>query len=98
MIEFASNFYIGLATEIKLPCNRNICITNKLFAFIQAGNAVDYIDALAWHCFIKQYVDAGFMYSNVNVDSFSSVIFYYYSKRDILENIKRMLISWVRKN
>ncbi len=38
--KFASNFDIGLALEPVHPFNRDICLTNKVFTYILAGNAV----------------------------------------------------------
>lgn len=38
--EFASQFDIGLAIELDTPVNRDICLTNKVFTYLLAGNAV----------------------------------------------------------
>lgn len=37
---FAANFDAGLALELDEPNNRNICLTNKIFTYLLAGNAV----------------------------------------------------------
>jgi glycosyltransferase involved in cell wall biosynthesis len=37
---FASRFDVGIATELPQPKNRNICLTNKIFTYLLAGNAI----------------------------------------------------------
>ena len=38
--KFASSFDVGLALELPIPENRNICLTNKVFTYLMAGNAL----------------------------------------------------------
>ena len=37
---FASQFDVGMAIELAVPENRNICLTNKIFTYLLAGNAI----------------------------------------------------------
>jgi hypothetical protein len=37
---YASQFDIGMALELDVPKNRNICLTNKIFTYLLAGNAI----------------------------------------------------------
>ena len=37
---FASEFDVGMAIELQEPANRNICLTNKIFTYLLAGNAI----------------------------------------------------------
>ncbi|RZK16956.1 MAG: hypothetical protein EOO43_13980 [Flavobacterium sp.] len=37
---YASNFDVGLALELTVPENRDICLTNKVFTYLLAGNAI----------------------------------------------------------
>ena len=37
---FASNFDVGMAIELSKPYNRDICLTNKIFTYLLAGNAI----------------------------------------------------------
>jgi glycosyltransferase involved in cell wall biosynthesis len=37
---YASNFDVGLALELQQPMNRDICLTNKIFTYLLAGNAI----------------------------------------------------------
>ncbi|MEO6731312.1 MAG: glycosyltransferase [Ferruginibacter sp.] len=38
--EFASHFDVGMAIELDKPVNRDMCLTNKIFTYLLAGNAV----------------------------------------------------------
>ena len=37
---FAAGFDVGMAIELSVPENRNICLTNKIFTYLLAGNAM----------------------------------------------------------
>ena len=37
---FSSKFDVGLAMELSIPSNRDICLTNKVFTYLLAGNAI----------------------------------------------------------
>ena len=37
---FAAQFDVGMAIELTVPENRNICLTNKIFTYLLAGNAI----------------------------------------------------------
>ncbi len=39
---FTSTFDVGLALEPIIPVNRDICLTNKVFTYLLAGNAIIY--------------------------------------------------------
>lgn len=53
--KIASTMHIGLALEEKSPLNRDICLTNKLFTYIQAGNAIILTDTNAQADFQLKY-------------------------------------------
>lgn len=37
---FSARFDVGLSLELKTPLNRDICLTNKIFTYLLAGNAI----------------------------------------------------------
>lgn len=37
---FSSQFDVGVATELTVPENRDLCLTNKIFTYLLAGNAI----------------------------------------------------------
>ena len=40
LLSLAASFDVGLALELTDPENRNICLTNKIFTYLLAGNAI----------------------------------------------------------
>lgn len=64
IISFASQFDIGLASELSEPVNRDMCLTNKLFTYIQSGLAVLASNTSAQRDFIEHNHISGHIYSN----------------------------------
>ena len=52
---FASQFDVGMAIELDEPYNRNICLTNKIFTYLLAGNAMILSDTLMQTAFNDQF-------------------------------------------
>ena len=52
---FSAKFDIGMATEINKPLNRDICLTNKIFTYLLAGNAVILSETRMQLAFNKMY-------------------------------------------
>jgi glycosyltransferase involved in cell wall biosynthesis len=75
IVHFASQFDIGLSTELNEPQNRDICLTNKLFTYIQSGLAVIASDTSAQNAFFNNYPNAGKIY---NDDLDLKAVFTYY--------------------
>lgn len=64
---FAAGFDVGLAIELAQPNNRNICLTNKIFTYLLAGNAVILSRTAMQQAFNIQYnIGESF---NINNDS-----------------------------
>ena len=53
---FASQFDVGMAIELTEPFNRDICLTNKIFTYLLAGNAIILSDTLMQSSFNEQYL------------------------------------------
>jgi glycosyltransferase involved in cell wall biosynthesis len=89
LINFASQFDIGLAMEDSVPLNRNICLTNKIFTYPQAGLAVVASDTLAQQNFMETYPEIGMVYQKGNAQSLVEILNYYLQNRAELINAKR---------
>lgn len=61
IMEIASSMDIGLAVERNTPLNRDICLTNKIFTYILAGNAILLTDTQAQINFQNEY-NVGLVY------------------------------------
>lgn len=84
VINFASQFDIGLAVETSIPFNRDICLTNKIFTYIQAGLCVVASDTSAQAKLMNQYPEIGKIYQKNNPQALADVLRYFQQNRDEL--------------
>lgn len=69
IFDFAQQFDVGLATETGIPLNRDICLTNKIFTYNQAGLAILASNTQAQSLLFKDYPKMGLLYNrNDNFD------------------------------
>ena len=66
LMDFAALFDIGMATETGTTLNRDICLTNKIFTYIQAGLAVIASDTQAQQLFFEQNPQCGLLFLKDN--------------------------------
>jgi glycosyltransferase involved in cell wall biosynthesis len=66
IVKIASQHHIGLASEISHIANRDLCLTNKIFIYLLAGNAIILSDTNAQKDFLKTYSDIGVLYNQNN--------------------------------
>jgi glycosyltransferase involved in cell wall biosynthesis len=84
LINFASKFDIGLAAETGIPLNRDICLTNKIFTYIQAGLCVVASDTSAQTKLLSKYPGIGKIFLKNRPKSLADTLFYYHQHRDKL--------------
>jgi glycosyltransferase involved in cell wall biosynthesis len=89
LASFASQFDIGLATEPGIPLNRDICLTNKIFTYLLAGNCILASDTTAQKDFFKSYHDVGLIYKNNDVNDLAQQLTKLYSDRMLLKQLKQ---------
>lgn len=73
---FAGQFDVGLAIETDVPINRNICLTNKIFTYLLAGNAIIFSKTAAQKEFNDTY-QCGLSFEINNVDQLMETVRYY---------------------
>lgn len=66
IFEIAAGYDIGIAGEIPHSDNRDICLTNKIFTYLQAGNCILASDTLAQKALLEEYPTIGFLYKHNN--------------------------------
>ena len=84
LINFTSQFDIGLAAETGIPVNRAICLTNKIFTYIQAGLCVVASDTDAQAALMGKYPGIGKVYQKNDPKSLTNLLQYYHQHRDEL--------------
>ncbi|RYU91610.1 hypothetical protein EWM62_06635 [Mucilaginibacter terrigena] len=93
LIEFATQFDIGIAAENNTPYNRDICLTNKIFTYMQAGLAVIASNTTAQQALLTQYPAIGLVYQNDRIESLAVALQYYSQNNDALVNTKQASYS-----
>lgn len=88
MINFASSFDIGLALEEKVSNNRNICLTNKIFTYMLAGNAIIATNTDGQKEISENAGNAIKTYESGDIDSLVSIIEQWYLNRNKLQTAK----------
>jgi len=81
---FAAQFDIGLATETSIPKNRDICLTNKIFTYIQSQLAIVASATSAQQDLLKSYPKMGKLFSNNDPRSLADVLTNYAKDRQLL--------------
>ena len=84
LAHFASQFDIGIAAEQTTPHNRDICLTNKIFTYMQAGLAIIGSNTIAQKALLNQHPAIGMIYENENLLSLATALRHYSQHRDQL--------------
>ena len=79
---FAAQFDVGMALELQTPCNRDICLTNKVFTYLLAGNAMILSETAMQLAFNKRY-KIGYSYAVNNVQGLVQAISFYLNKKNL---------------
>jgi glycosyltransferase involved in cell wall biosynthesis len=88
VINFASQFDIGLALEDKTPLNRDICLTNKIFTYMQAGLVIVASDTIAQQDFIGKNPQIGNVYVKGNINTLADILLKYQQDKNLLKASK----------
>ncbi|WP_439697057.1 hypothetical protein ACFGVS_00845 [Mucilaginibacter sp. AW1-7] len=77
LFTFAARFDIGLASETGSTLNRDICLTNKIFTYLQCGLAILASDTQAQQLFMQQYPASGQLYDKNNEAALTGLLKHY---------------------
>ena len=91
---FASKFDIGLATELSYPKNRDICLANKIFTYVQAGLAIIASNTSAQKEFIKKYPGMGVIFDRDNLATLEEKLSFYLEHPNLLLEAKKMALKY----
>ena len=94
IFKFAANFDVGLATEIGIPFNRTICLTNKIFTYIQAGLAIAASNTTAQQDLLSKYPGCGDLFDMKNAPSLAKVLKSFLGNRAWLNKAKNQSYTY----
>lgn len=85
---FASKFDIGLAIETGTILNRDICLTNKFFTYLNAGLAIIASDTTAQRTFMEHHPAIGKVYTKTNAGALANLLKYFSENRIELQKTR----------
>jgi glycosyltransferase involved in cell wall biosynthesis len=105
IFEIAARCDIGMATEIGVPYNRDLCLTNKIFTYLQAGLAILASDTSAQLRFLKDNDKCGYIFEKSNVESLAKQLKKYVDDANLLEqtklhnyNLGQQVFNWEKES
>jgi glycosyltransferase involved in cell wall biosynthesis len=85
---------VGLALEQPASQNRQICLTNKIFTYLLAGNAVIATATRGQQLIMETIGDAGFSYEPGDVNALARGLRLWYENRNILQKARQESWDW----
>lgn len=89
IVSLASMHHIGLASEFVYNQNRDLCLTNKLFMYLLAGNAIVATDTSAQKYFLEDNQGIGSLYEQEDAIDLSRVLKNYIDNPQLLDNHRK---------
>jgi glycosyltransferase involved in cell wall biosynthesis len=93
VFKVASAFDIGFAAEIPYCENRNICLTNKIFTYLLAGNCILASDTAAQKAFMDNYNNVGLLYKHDDAEDLANQLRRLNDDKALLKSYKVNAIS-----
>lgn len=92
----AAEHHVGLAGEIPNCLNKELCLSNKIFTYMLAGNAVLASDMRGQKAFMDDYQGIGFTYKHDDPMDLAVRIKSYCLDRDLLNKHRQKAIATVQ--
>lgn len=89
IVRIAAQFDVGLALEPAFSINNDLALSNKLFTYLLAGNAVIASNTRGQAAFMQQYPAIGKTYNIGDVPAFAAHIQYFYANREALNGCRK---------
>jgi len=94
MIRAASEFDVGMALEYPVSLNRDICLTNKIFSYLLAGNAIAATATTAQKSIFDVIGKAGFLFEPGDIDALAEGLRCWSENREQLQTARQQAWSW----
>jgi glycosyltransferase involved in cell wall biosynthesis len=89
MVSISSEYDVGLALEQPASPNRDLCLTNKIFSYFLAGNAVAATSTSAQEAIVKTLGPAGFVYRPGDYEGLARGLRVWHDNRAELQRARR---------
>jgi glycosyltransferase involved in cell wall biosynthesis len=84
LVEVAAKHQIGIASEVTHVINREYCLTNKLFIYLMAGNAIVCSNTKAQSLFSETNDNIGLVYDPNNAENLAKILERYLKEPELL--------------
>jgi len=85
LVHQAAQCHVGIASELPTTVNRDLCLTNKIFIYLLAGNAILFSQTKAQVNFWKQHPEIGNIYPQDDAQSLAELLNTYVKNIQILQ-------------
>jgi glycosyltransferase involved in cell wall biosynthesis len=89
LLKLTQQYDVGLALENPQILNRDICITNKILSYPNAGLAIAASRTRGQEWVMNQSPEMGFLYETGNIDALSEELQYWIDHREALKKAKQ---------
>jgi len=97
MVRRSSGYDIGLALEIPSTRNRSICLTNKIFTYLLAGNAILATNTPAQQKLLSSLTPAAITYTPGDIEALAAQLRRWYVDRNALDEARQCSWAWGEK-
>jgi glycosyltransferase involved in cell wall biosynthesis len=97
MVRHAAEYDVGLALEQPYCENRNLCLTNKIFTYLLAGNAVIATATKGQQPIVESIGYAGFCYEPGDANALAGHLKLWYEDRASLQTARQEAWDWGTK-
>ncbi|HMP85650.1 MAG TPA: hypothetical protein PKE63_00135 [Lacibacter sp.] len=97
LVAIAAQHHIGFAAEVPVTVNRNLCLTNKIFIYLLAGNAILFSRTAAQESFLKEYPGIGSLYDSSDPAILAQLLKNYLDHSQWLQQQREASLSLARK-
>lgn len=88
IFNMAADYDIGLAGEMPNCRNKEICLSNKIFTYLLAGNCILASDMDGQREFMNRYTSLGYVYKHNDEKDLAEKIATLYNNRSLLQHLK----------
>lgn len=88
MIRHSAEYDVGLALEQPDSPNRDLCLTNKIFSYLLAGNAVAATSTTGQKAIVETLGPAGFLYEPGDADALARGLRFWHDDRSALQRAR----------
>jgi glycosyltransferase involved in cell wall biosynthesis len=93
IFSIAAKAHVGVAAEVIAEENRNLCLVNKLFTYLLAGNCVLASNTKAQKKFLEDYPGIGLLYTINDPESIADQLRILYNDRNLLNKLRRSALD-----